>query len=430
MKIYLKLICGIIICFLSTQLFAQYPELKQATFIETVSPTEVLIQATGIYNSPLKGGLFRKEPEADVRENGVRLATIDAKKAAVYLILLGGTDPLISTPEERAKFEKNASFFFDMSNVSRYISWEETQILKKVKFDDGTGIKVTKRFKVNKEIITNDLVSQEILVAKADLVDIIGNPFIMVIPETKKGENPIELLQTNVKVKHAAAVVESYLTARKYDVIVPEQQVNLDELTEVQQMLGDHEEDYAYQLALSIGSDVYITFSGAVESTGYGTEKYSMNVRAYETTTARLLGAETGYSQARQGEIMVSIEEAMSDAINNVLSRIMNYWKDDLKRGMQYKLIVSISTDFDEDEVEDIQFAFMDAVDEVANKSKENIVTNQTIDYLLWCDPEKYDRSSKVYRYLKTSFNDRGVEGILKKINVNRKLILLKVIYE
>ena len=427
MKIYLKLICLILVCFLSIPLFAQYPESKQATFIETVSSSEVLIEATGIYKSSEKR---ERKAKKDIKKNGVKKAIQDAKKSAVYLILLGGTDPLISTPEERAKFEKNASFFFDMTNVSRYISWEETQILKKVKFDDGTGIKVTKRFKVNKEIITNDLVSQDILVAKADLVDIIGNPFIMVIPETKKGENPIELLQTDVKVKHAAAVIESYLTARKYDVIVPEQQANLDELTSAQQMLGDQEEDYAYQLALSIGSDVYITFSGAVESAGYGTEKYSMNVRAYETTTARLLGAETGYSQARQGEIMVSIEEATSDAINNVLSRIMNYWKDDLKRGMQYKLIVSISTDFDEDEVEDIQFAFMDAVDKIAQKSKENIVTAQTIDYLIWCNPEKYDKSTKVYRYLKSAFSDQGVEGTLKKIYVNRKLILLKVVYE
>ncbi len=427
MKIYLKLICLILVCFLSIPLFAQYPESKQATFIETVSSSEVLIEATGIYNSPEKK---KRKAKKDVNKNGVSRAIEDSKKAAIYFILLGGTNPLISTPEEIEKFEKDASFFFDMTNVSRYISWEETQILKKVKIDNGRGIKVTKRFTVNKEIITNDLVSQGILVAKANLVDIIGNPFIMVIPETKKGENPIELLYDNVKVKHAAAVIESYLTARKYDAIVPEQQANLDELTSVQQMLGDLEEDYAYQLALSIGSDVYITFSGAVEDAGYGTEKYSMNVRAYETTTARLLGAETGYSQARQGEIMVSIEEATSDAINNVLSRIMNYWKDDLERGLQYKLIVSIGTDFEEDQVEEIQFAFMDAVDEITKKSKENIVTNQTIDYLLWCDPEKYDKSSKVYRYIKTSFSNQEVEGVLEKININRKLILLKVVYE
>ena len=154
-------------------------------------------------------------------------------------------------------------------------------------------------------------------------------------------------------------------------------------------------------------------------------------VRAYETTTARLLGTETGYSQARKGEIMVSIEEAMNGAIDNVLSRLINYWENDLKDGVQYKLVVSISTEFDEDEAESISFAFMDAVEEISNKSKENIATTQTLDYLLWCDPGKYDKSTKVYRYLKKQFGnfveDEGVTATLRKINVNRKMILLKV---
>ena len=43
----------------------------------------------------------------------------------------------------------------------------------------------------------------------------------------------------------------------------------------------------------------------------------------------------------------------------------------------------------------------------------------------------KYDKSSRVYRYLKKEFNnfveDEGVDATLRKINVNRKMILLKV---
>ena len=101
------------------------------------------------------------------------------------------------------------------------------------------------------------------------------------------------------------------------------------------------------------------------------------------------------------------------------------------KNGVQYKLVVSISTEFDEDEAESISFAFMDAVEEISNKSKENIATSQTLDYLLWCDPGKYDKSSKVYRYLKKKFGDfvedEGLTATLRKINVNRKMILLKV---
>jgi hypothetical protein len=283
---------------------------------------------------------------------------------------------------------------------------------------------------VNKELLTKDLEARSILAARSDLAETIGNPFIMVLPSVQKGQSPIDALRTNPTYKHAAAVVESYLTARQYDVIVPEQQESMESLNTAQMDLGDREEDYAYQLALSIGSDVYIEFSGVQEDAGYGTKKYAMIVRAYETTTARLLGTETGYSRGRKGELMVSVEEAMNDAIDKVLSRITNYWKKDVDRGIQYKLIFNISTDFDEDQIEEIQFALMDAIEEMSKSSKENIVTNQTVDYLIWCDPKKYDKSSKVYRYVKKYFKKEETEGTLRKVNVNRKMILLKVDYE
>ena len=413
---------------LGTFVFSQVPLSKEATLIEAVSSSEWLIEATGKYTSPEKR---EKKAKKDVDKNGVTKATDDAKKAVVYFVLFGGTDPLISSSQERQKFDEYESFYFDMSNISRYISWEESALQKKVKLNGGKGLKIVKRFKINKTILMKDLENHNILEAREDLADVLGNPFIMVLPEVVKGENPIEMLQSNPKLKHAASVVESFLTARQYDVVVPSAMENLDNLNAAQMSLGGQEEDFSYQLALSIGSDIYITYAGVVESAGYGTEKYSMIVRAYETTTARLLGTETGYSQARKGEIMVSIEEAMNGAIDNVLSRLVNYWESDLKNGIQYKLVVSISTDFDEDESEGISFAFMDAVEEISNKSKENIATSQTLDYLLWCDPGKYDKSSKVYRYLKKKFGnfveDEGVTAKLRKINVNRKMILLKV---
>ncbi|MCH8011838.1 MAG: hypothetical protein IIA61_07815 [Candidatus Marinimicrobia bacterium] len=426
-KIHGLFILLIIFTFLSKDLIAQLPVSKEATLIESVSSAEVMIEATGIYKSKQKK---KKKAKKDVTEKGVKKAIEDARKATVYFILFGGTDPLISTPQERQRLDKYTSFFFDINNVNTYITFEETEFRKKVKIDGGRGIRVTKRFKINKELLTKDLEARNILEARAELAEAIGNPFIMVMPAVQRGESPIDLLRTNPRIKHAAAVVESYLTARKYDVIVPEQQAALSDLSAAQQSLAGREEDYAYQLALSIGSDVYITFSGTLEDAGYGTKKYAMAVRAYETTTARLLGTETGYSQGRQGEVMVSIEEAMNDAVDNVLSRITNYWKDDVKRGVQYKLIVNISTDFDEDQIEDIQFAFMDVVEEIAKSSKENIVTDQTLDYIIWCDPAKYDKSSKVYRKIKKAFKDAETEGTLRRININRKMILLKVDYE
>lgn len=423
---YTSLIC----CFLLSIVYPQLPVSKQATLIESVSSSEVMIEATGIYKGKGSGAFSDKKKIKDVNKNGMTRATLDAKKSAVYFVLFSGTDPLLSNAQEQQKFGAHEAFFFNNDNVSNYVTYEDVQVIKKVKIDGGRGLKIVKRFKINKELITKDLEARGILAARSDLAEAIGNPFIMVLPSVPKGQSPIDALRTNPAYKHAAAVVESYLTARQYDVIVPEQQESMEALNTAQMDLGDREEDYAYQLALSVGSDVYIEFSGVQEDAGYGTKKYALTVRAYETTTARLLGTETGYSQGRRGELMVSVEEAMNDAIDKVLSRLTNYWKKDLKKGIQYKLLFNISTDFDEDQVEEIQWALMDAIEAMTKSSKENIVTSQTMDYLIWCDPGKYDKSSKVYRYVKKYFKKEGTEGTLRKVNVNRKMILLKIDYE
>ena len=417
----------LLISFINGFAFSQLPVSRQATLIESVSSSEVMIEATGIYKG--KGKSDRKKKK-DVEKNGMSGAAMDAKRSAVYFVLFGGTDPLLSAVDEQQKFGAHEGFFFNKDNVSNYVTYEDTQVIKKLKTDGGKGLKLVKRFKVNKDLLTKDLEARSIVAARADLAETLGTPFIMVLPSVQKGQSPIDALRTNPTYKHAAAVVESYLTARQYDVIVPEQQESMESLNAAQMDLGDREEDYAYQLALSVGSDVYIEFSGIQEDAAYGTKKYALTVRAYETTTARLLGTETGYSQGRKGELMVSVEEAMNDAIDKVLARVTNYWKKDVDKGIQYKLIFNLSTDFDEDQIEEIQFALMDAIEEMSKSSKENIVTNQTVDYLIWCDPKKYDKSSKVYRYVKKYFKQEETEGTLRKVNVNRKMILLKVDYE
>ncbi len=423
----LKVLTIILTLLISSSVFAQLPVSKQATLVESVSASEVMIEATGIYNGE---GKRAKQQQKDVDENGMSGATLDAKKSAVYFVLFGGTDPLLASAGEQQKFKEHEAFFFGTNNISTYVSYEDMQVIKKVKIDGGKGLKVVKRFKINKQLLTKDLEAREIIATREDLAETIGNPFIMVLPAVEKGQSPIDVLRTNPEAKHAAAVIESYLTARQYDVVVPEQQESMETLNAAQMDLGDREDDYAYQLALSVGSDIYIEYSGAVEDAGYGTKKYALVVRAYETTTARLLGTETGYSQGRKGEIMVSIEEAMNDAIDKVLSRITNYWKADIEKGVQFKLIFNLSTEFDEDQVEEIQFAIMDAIESISKSSKESIVTDQTVDYLIWCDSEKYDKSTKVYRDIKKSFGKGETAGTLRQVNVNRKMILLKVDYE
>lgn len=422
-----KHISVLLIFFCVNILVAQLPQSREATIIEQVSSSEVMVEATGIYKGKGKKAKHRKK---NVNSKGVAGATFDARKAAVYFLLYNGTDPLLRSPEEQRLFDPHVSFFFGAENVNTYITFEELKMRKRVKINNGEGLKITKRFKVNIDRLRKDLESRNILMASTDLAESIGNPFIMVLPRVKKGENPIEHLSTDIFASHAASVVQSYLTANQYDVVVPDQASALEAMNSAQMDLKDREEDIAYQLALAIGSDVYIDYKGSFEDAGYGTQRYSLEVRAYETTTARLLGSETGYSQGRSGDQKVSIEEAMNDAIAKVIARVNEYWKKDLKNGVQYKLIISISaSEFDEDDLEEIQFGLMDAIEEISSKSKENIVTDNILDYLVWCDPAEYDKSTKVYRNLRKAFKEVGDDygAKLSRININRKMILLKV---
>jgi len=191
--------------------------------------------------------------------------------------------------------------------------------------------------------------------------------------------------------------------------------------------LGDRDEDIAYTMALSIGSDVYITFGGLFEDAGFNTQRYAMTVRAYETTTARLLGSETGYSQGRQGEASLSIEEAMNAAITNVLSRIMSYWQDDALNGIQYKLVVSINSSFSNRDVDDIHDAFMDAVASISKRYRENVATRQTLDYLVWADAESYPNTRALFRDIRDRFDRTAFGAGLTTVNINRKMILLSI---
>ncbi len=395
------------------------PRSRIATQLESTSPSEVMIRATGF-------GIDKKhwKPKAKTLDKS---ANNDAKKTAVWFVLFGGSDPLLQTDNEKQAFEKIQEDFFKMDNVRQYISWEADYYDKRLKVDGGKMLKVEKTFKINKSLLEAELVKRSIITKSASISESVGMPTIMVIPETTGDIAPLELLKTDPDIKKSAEVIESYLTAKKYTVIVPEQQQVLQELTATQYALGGAAEDYSYLLALSIGSDVYISYNISVESRNIGSslvKKAIVGCRAYETTTGRLLGTETGYSHERVAPNPVLIEEAMNDAINNVLSRITNYWKSDIKQGIQYKIIVSVGSSFDADQAEEIIFSLSDVFKDIASTLKENTIADYTYDVLLWVKPEQYSTATDIYRAIKRSY--RG-SGMVKRISISRKLILLSI---
>jgi hypothetical protein len=406
-----KFLCLVFIVLFSTVSNSQknLPISREATFLESYSPTEVTIRASGIGKNNAQ-------------------AELDGRRSAVYFVLIGSTDPILQTNEERMAFEKIQDEIFDENNIKRYISFETTEYEQRVKLSDGR-VKITKVYRVNKKLLTDDLIARNVIKPKEEITEAIGLPFIMVVPEAPKGVSPVDLLRSDRLLKKGAEVIESYLTARKYDVQVPEQMETLSELAQAQAGLKGVEEDYAYQLALAIGSDVYITYNVKVEKRYVGSTEYRkavVAVRAYETTTARLLGTETGYSGEYAVPEEAVVEEAMNDAIDKVLSRIMAYWKEDLTRGLQFKLIFRITGNFDEDTHDEILLATEQVLKKVCNRTKQNVVTDQRLDYIVWVNPQKYNSPLALFRDIRSGIESQ-VPVKVRRISANRKMLILEI---
>ncbi len=399
------------------------PFSRQAVLVESTSPTVVMIRATGIGTDPK----HKRRPKSDILDKN---ANTDAKRTAVWFVLSGGTDPMLQTDEEKASFEKIKTEFYKLDNIKKFITWEAQYYDKRIKTDQGKKLKIEKTYKINKEILREYLVDKKILQKGSVVALSVGMPSVMVIPEKINGMAPIEILKTNVNYKKGAEVIESYLTARKFEVIVPEQQQILQELSSTQFALQGSEDDYSYLLALSIGSDVYITYNVNITTRKIGSstvKKAVVGCRAFETTTSRLLGTETGYSEERTSADGVLIEEAMNDGIDKVLSRILAYWKKDLEQGIQYKLLLTVSDFFDIDEAEENIFSFGDLVKEFTINYKENVVSDYTYDLQIWVDSEKYRSSTDIYRFCKKNYKGYGK---IKRVSISRKLILLDIVEE
>ena len=405
--------------------FSQYPLSREVKVVEQVSFNEIMVESVGIY----KGiGKNDRKIKKDVKKQGLEKAILDSKRASVYFLLFNSNNSILQTDFEQSKFKEFSMFFFDINKIDEFISFEEKKLKKRISIDNGKGLKIVKRFIINTNVLKSELISKNIISEIEEVISKIGNPFLMVIPRKKEGEYNIDQSSSNELASHATAVIQNFLISNNYEVTVPDQSKVLGDINYIQSDVKF--EDMAYQLALSIGSDIYIDFEGSLEDAGYNTKRYSINLRAYETTTARLLGSDTGYSQGRFSDHKVSVEEAVNDAISKILSKISLHWKKDLNNGIQYKLVISFAdSKFEEKQIENMQFALMDIIDLVSVKSKENIITKKKLDYILWCDPDSYDRSTKVYRSIKSKFikqYDTEFAEVNKK-SINRKFISLKI---
>jgi hypothetical protein len=403
---------------------ATLPTSREATFVEANGPAEVMIRAKGI--GGVKGMWGFKEEES------VKMAETDARKSAVYFVVYGGAglDGLLRSEDDKRKFATMETEFFDETNIQKFIAWEASGFDSRIKMAGGEKIRIEKQFRVNRKAISDQLVERRIIASVQDITEEIGMPTIMALPEVKPGQNPLDELRSNTVLKQGASAIESHLTSKKYSVIAPDQAEQIFQQQKAQMSLKGHEEDLSYAIALSVGSDVYITYTITVDTRIIGSSevrKASVSVRAYETTTARLLGTETGYSDESAAPATALVEAAVTNALNNVMSRINSYWQDDLKNGLQYKVIVNIVGKFDEDQKYDIEDAVQKMLKKLCSKTKQNVVSDKTIDYLVWVSNPDMQNPTGFFREMRKEFNANFSAGKLRQVNLNRKLMMVAV---
>jgi len=301
--------------------FAQQalPISRQATMVENTSSADVMIEATGIYNS---SETRDRRIDRDLNDNGVIEATKDAKKAAVWFILNGSTDPMLNTPDAQRDFRPHESYFYDLNNINQWITWEQSGLVDRARTSDGAGLQVIKRFRLNTDMIRSELERFHVIRSGVELSDATDLPSIIVRPHAPEGNDPFDLLRDDPHSTYAIMAANYFLDpredfgTRKYDVI-------------------------STRRAPLSDSDIHIIFSGTLEDAGFGTQRMAVQLRVHVTPTVRLIGTETGYSEGRSGDqfesndainediteaMIQAIREAMNDAIDKVLPLIDDYW--------------------------------------------------------------------------------------------------------
>ncbi|NPA39611.1 MAG: hypothetical protein GXO57_04115 [Thermodesulfobacteria bacterium] len=284
------------------------PISHQAQFVEASSPTEYLIYAKG------KGCT-------------VMQAQKDAEKAALWFVLYDMSNPLIQTPlgKDKAKVVENTVF----KNPEVFIDWISQP--KSKEKEEGCVV-MGYLIKVNVGRLKKFLVEKGVITSTQALARKVGLPFIAVLPTSKSSYD-----------NFAATVVQEYLQDRGYEVFVPQAQTKVEKLIKKVAMLEGNVDPF-YMEALQVGSDVFIkvkTFVSKEVKYGKTFFKASVEGKAYETTTGKLLGAATGFSPERETlSPETVIQEATNDMADKILRQVRTSWLNEVKYGKPFKLVI------------------------------------------------------------------------------------------
>jgi hypothetical protein len=196
-------------------------------------------------------------------------------------------------------------------------------------------IKVELITKVFKKLLAADLVENNIIASKDEMLDAIGRPSIVAVPsKANRGKKYRKIMED---------LINSYLTKEKWEVIDLQGSLDLDKMVAAIGEVAGAEEDEIANIALAAGADVYVVFEANPEKGQGGDVAWSVGISAYETTTKRKLASQVSLSSRRYtdvaGEARKGMMEGLSDAMAQVLPQITDYWKEDSAKGGKFRVM-------------------------------------------------------------------------------------------
>lgn len=253
----------------------------------------------------------------------------------------------------------------------------------------------------------------------------ITKPIIMILPAVKgTGASSLQQISDNPFAKATMDGLSDYLAKGNYEIKSLEGSSELEHIIQMQNDIAGNDEDLAYLASLSLNADIFIKFSGSMDSKGFVT----VELKAYESTTARLLGSQSssidshGHTTAMDQQ--ANLKAAAKKAMPSIEKQILAYWKESQKNGTQYKVIINITGEYGDSELEDLQDHVTDALKKQFNKVKVNSITSKTMDLVVYADPAQYEDVNEVYRTIR-----QATKGLVetKKQNITKKLIVMEM---
>ena len=237
-------------------------------------------------------------------------------------------------------------------------------------------------------------------------------PTIMVVPPK---DDPMY--------KAMAEAVNSYLTQKRFEVKSLEGNSQLDDVIRMQNDIANAEDDMSYLASLALGADIYLKFSGAVDP-----DHITVELSAYESSTARLLGSETIQDSECDGNDQAALKACLHDAARRGMplleKKILAYWKQDLSQGYQYKIVMNLKGEFDEEQIEDLHDDIVSGLKQNFKRVNVNVMTAKTIDVIVYADAAEFSDSQSIYSFIRNTLKGKATT---KKINITKKFILMDV---